>query len=274
MPAMASDGNLPAIRIDGVSKSFGGLRAVDRCSFDIARGRITGLIGPNGAGKSTLFNLVAGVLAPDEGRILLDGVDVTGMSADRLFARGLVRTFQIPHEFARLSVRENLMVVPASQSGENLLHCWLAPGRVVREEQAVAARTAEVLAFLQMTHLADEAAGNLSGGQKKLLELGRVMMAGARIALLDEPGAGVNPTLLARLAEAIRQLNVEQGFTFCVIEHDMDLVARLCDPVVVMAQGRVLVQGTMDQIRRDEAVREAYLGGTLEAQPNAAAETP
>ena len=253
------------IEVHRISKAFGGIRAVDDCSLEIPSRRITGLIGPNGAGKSTLFNIIAGALTPDAGQVRLEGEDVTGLAPHRRFGRGLARTFQLPHEFARMTVRENLMVVPAGQSGERLLAAWLAPRSVAREERALAAKADEVLEFLQIAPLADEPAGNLSGGQKKLLELGRVMMAEPKVALLDEPGAGVNPTLLRKLIEAIRRLNVERGYTFCIIEHDMDLVARLCDPIIVMAQGRVLARGSMDEVRRNPAVREAYLGGTLEA---------
>jgi branched-chain amino acid transport system ATP-binding protein len=255
------------INVEGISKAFGGIRAVEGCSFEIGGGRITGLIGPNGAGKSTLFNIIAGVFAPDAGRILMAGEDVTGLAPHQLFARGVVRTFQIPHEFPRMTVRENLMVVPLGQSGERLMQAWFRRRAVAREDTAVAERADEVLEFLQIAALADEPAGNLSGGQKKLLELGRIMMSEAKVALLDEPGAGVNPTLLRKLVDAIRRLNIERGHTFCIIEHDMDLVARLCDPIVVMAQGRVIAEGPMDAIRRNEAVREAYLGGTLEAEP-------
>jgi branched-chain amino acid transport system ATP-binding protein len=255
------------IAIESISKAFGGIRAFDGCSFEIRPGRITGLIGPNGAGKSTLFNIVAGVVAPDAGRVRLAGEDVTGRAPHQLFARGLVRTFQVPHEFSRMTVRENLMVVPPGQSGERLGAAWFRPRAVAREEQAVADQADAVIEFLQIAELADEPAGNLSGGQKKLLELGRVMIARPKVALLDEPGAGVNPTLLRKLIEAIRRLNLEQGYTFCIIEHDMDLVARLCDPIVVMAQGRVLAEGSMDEIRRNPMVREAYLGGTLETEP-------
>jgi branched-chain amino acid transport system ATP-binding protein len=249
------------ISIEHVSKRFGGLRAVNDCTFEVRAGSITGLIGPNGAGKTTLFNIVTGFLRPDQGRIRLEGRDITGLSPNRLFHRGLVRTFQIPHELARMTARENLMLVPAGQSGEAILAAWLMPGRVAREERAIAERADEVLEFLRLSHVADELAGNLSGGQKKLLELGRTMMVDAKVVLLDEPGAGVNRTLLSSLAEDIRRLNRERGYTFCIIEHDMDLVAALCDPVVVMAEGHVLTEGTMAEIRRNEAVLEAYLGG-------------
>jgi len=249
------------LSVEGVGKSFGGIRAVDDCSFRVRRGSITGLIGPNGAGKTTLFNMVAGFIAPDQGRIMLDGEDVTGLPPHKLFRRGLVRTFQIPHEFERLTVLDNLMLVPADQMGERLFASWFRWAAVRVEQRRVRERAEEVLEFLQLAHLRDEFAGNLSGGQKKLLELGRTMMTDARIVLLDEPGAGVNPTLMSKLTADIRRLNEERGYTFCIIEHDMDLVAELCDPVVVMVEGRVLMEGTMEAVRRDERVIEAYFGG-------------
>lgn len=252
------------IEIDDVSKAFAGLRAVNHCSFRIGRGTITGLIGPNGAGKTTLFNIVAGFLKPTSGRILLEGQDVTGLSPHRLFHRGLVRTFQVPHEFQRMTVRENLMVVPSAQAGENLLSAWLRPGLVHRQETRIRERVDEVLEFLQLARLGEELAGNLSGGQKKLLELGRTMMTDAKVVLLDEPGAGVNRTLLGELCDAIRRLNKERGYTFCIIEHDMDLIADLCNPVVVMAQGHVIAEGTLEEVRRNEEVLESYLGGSTE----------
>ncbi|HEX6112205.1 MAG TPA: ABC transporter ATP-binding protein [Geminicoccaceae bacterium] len=249
------------IVIDRISKRFGGIVAVDECSFRIETGTITGLIGPNGAGKTTLFNIIAGFMAPTGGRILLDGRDVTGLPPPRLFHQGLVRTFQIPHEFARMTTLENLMVVPPSQDGENVINAWFRPSRVAAGEREVRRRAEQVLAFLNLDHVRDELAGNLSGGQKKLLELGRTMMTEARVVLLDEPGAGVNRTLLTALADSIRRLNRERGFTFCIIEHDMDLIAALCDPVVVMAEGKVIAEGSMAQIRANAIVRRAYLGG-------------
>jgi branched-chain amino acid transport system ATP-binding protein len=249
------------ITIENVSKSFGGLQAVKDVSFSVADKSITGLIGPNGAGKSTLFNIVAGVIPPDQGRISLHGEDITGLPPHKLFHKGLVRTFQIPHEFARMTVRENLMIVPAGQSGENLLKSWLRWARVIREDRSILEKVDEVLDFLEISHVADELAGNLSGGQKKLLDLGRAMMTDARAVLLDEPGAGVNRTLLGKISEAIQRLNEERGYTFCVIEHDMDLIARLCDPVMVMANGELIASGPMSEIRENEEVREAYLGG-------------
>ena len=258
------------IEIQEVSKRFGGIVAVDRCSFAIETGTITGLIGPNGAGKTTLFNIIAGFMTPTAGRILLDGRDITGLPPHRLFHQGLVRTFQIPHEFGRMTTLENLMVVPPGQDGENVLNAWFRPFRVAAGEREVQRRAEEVLAFLNLDHVGDELAGNLSGGQKKLLELGRTMMTEARMVLLDEPGAGVNRTLLAALADSIRRLNRERGYTFCIIEHDMDLIAELCDPVIVMAEGKVLTQGGFDQVRQNREVLEAYLGGlTMEAEGRA-----
>lgn len=249
------------IRIDNVSKSFGGLQAVRGVSFEVAQGSITGLIGPNGAGKSSLFNIVAGLFPPSSGRVLLDGQDITGLPPHKLFHRGLVRTFQIPHEFSRMTVRENLMVVPPGQSGENLFKTWLRWGKVKQQDSEVLDRVDDVLRFLEITHVADELAGNLSGGQKKLLDLGRTMMTDAKMVLLDEPGAGVNRTLLGKIREAILRLNRERGYTFCVIEHDMDLISALCEPVHVMANGELIASGSMETLRQNEEVREAYLGG-------------
>ena len=250
------------LSIQGIGKAFGGLRAVDNCSFDIERGSITGLIGPNGAGKTTLFSIITGFLLPDSGRTILDGVDVTRLATHDLFHRGLVRTFQIPHEFSQLTVLENLMVVPAGQPGENPITAWLNPGLVRKREDQVFHEATKTLAFLGLEKLRDVAAGNLSGGQRKLVELGRAMMSGAGTVLLDEPGAGVNPTLLAELGRMIVRLNRERGTTFCIIEHNMDMITSLCDTVVVMSSGSVLTQGSMSEIKKDERVLAAYLGSS------------
>jgi len=255
----------PLLSIEHVTKRFGGLSAVDDCSFAIHEGSVTGLIGPNGAGKTTLFNMVAGAFAPTSGRILLDGDDVTGLPAHQLFERGLVRTFQIPHEFHRMTCLENLLLVPEGQVGETLWNAWLRWRRVRGQERRLRDRAEEVLAFLNLHHLRDMLAGHLSGGQKKLLELGRTMMTEARVVLLDEPGAGVNKTLLGDIACSIRALNQERGYTFCIIEHDMDLIAALCDPVVVMAEGTVLTEGSMAEIRTNPEVLDAYLGASTES---------
>ena len=257
---MSAD-DAPILRVQDLVRRFGGLLAVDGVSFDIPTGSITGLIGPNGAGKTTTFNMIAGALPPSSGRILYQGRDIAGARTDELFHRGIVRTFQLPKEFGRLTVLENLMVAPPAQPGENILAAWFAPARVARREREVRARAADALAFLGISALAGELGQNLSGGQKKLLELGRTMMTDARLVLLDEPGAGVNPTLMNRIAEMILRLQAERGFTFCIIEHDMDLIARLCHPVVVLAEGRVLVSGSMEQVKRDQRVIDAYFGG-------------
>ena len=256
----------PLISVEHVSKSFGGIQAVRDCSLAVQKGSITALIGPNGAGKTTLFNMVAGFMPPTAGRITLDGEDITGKPPHQLFARGLVRTFQIPHEFSAMTVLENLMVVPMEQAGESLLVALFVRGRIHEQEREIRERAEQVLEFLRLTHLRFERAGNLSGGQKKLLELARTMMTDAKIVLLDELGAGVNRTLLAELATDIERLNREQGYTFWLIEHDMDLIARLCDPVIVMAEGTVLTQGSMADIQANPAVIEAYLGAGAAAQ--------
>ncbi|MDP7568393.1 MAG: ABC transporter ATP-binding protein [Arenicellales bacterium] len=248
------------ITVEHLHKHFGGIHAVNDASLTIEKGAITGLIGPNGAGKTTLFNVVAGVYPPTAGRVLLEGDDITGSKPHELFAKGVLRTFQIAHEFSTLSVRENLMLVPGGQSGEKLIDAWLRPARVRVEEENIGKKVDEVIEFLEITHVANELAGNLSGGQKKLLELGRTMMGEAKIVLLDEVGAGVNRTLLNTVGDAILRLNREHGYTFCMIEHDMDFISRLCDPVIVMAEGAVLTTGTAAEVKANEAVIEAYLG--------------
>ena len=248
------------IAVENLHMHFGGVRAVDGASLVIERGSITGLIGPNGAGKTTLFNVIAGIHRPTSGTVHLDGEDVTGLRPHELFAKGVMRTFQIAHEFSTLTVRENLMTVPADQSGERLLDVWFRPGKIRAEEEAIRARADEVIEFLKLESVAGERAGNLSGGQKKLLELGRTMMVDPRVVLLDEVGAGVNRALLKDIAGAILRLNLERGYTFCVIEHDMELISLLCDPVIVLAEGAVLTQGSAPEVRADERVIEAYLG--------------
>lgn len=251
------------ITVKNLHKYFGGLHAVDDASIEIEKGSITGLIGPNGAGKTTLFNIIAGVYKPDGGQVFLDNEDITGMPPHQLFEKGLLRTFQIAHEFSSLTVRENLMMVPGNQSGENLMDAWFRPKKVMEEEERIIEKANEVIEFLQLSHIATEYAGNLSGGQKKLLELGRTMMVDAKIVFLDEVGAGVNRTLLNTIGDAILRLNEERGYTFCMIEHDMDFIGRLCDPVIVMAEGAVLAEGTVEEVKANEDVIEAYLGTGL-----------
>jgi branched-chain amino acid transport system ATP-binding protein len=248
------------LQIENLSKYFGGLAAVSDCSLKIKKGSITGIIGPNGSGKTTLFNLIAGNLKSSQGKVLFNNEDVTDVPSYELFSKGILRTFQIAHEFTNLSVLENLMMVPPNQSGEKLMTALLKPSLVRNEELAIKQKAQDVVDFLNLTHLSNELAGNLSGGQKKLLELGRTMMVDAKLVLLDEVGAGVNRTLLKELGTAILKLNKEQGYTFCMIEHDMDFISRLCDPVIVMAEGSVLFEGTADEVKKDEKVIESYLG--------------
>jgi len=253
------------IDVQNVSKSFGGLAAVKNCSLQVKRGSITGLIGPNGAGKSTLFNLVGGNIPPDHGRIIFDGQDITGLPPYELFARGMLRTFQIAHEFSNMTAIENLMVVADDQPGENLVKTWIMPGAVRARDLKVKQKANDVIDFLKLAHVKNELAGNLSGGQKKLLELGRTMMVDAKVVLLDEVAAGVNRTLLQDLAANIERMNQELGYTFFVIEHDMDLIGRLCDPVIVMAQGEKIAEGPMAEIRANPAIIEAYFGSPVAA---------
>jgi branched-chain amino acid transport system ATP-binding protein len=248
------------LEIKNLSKNFGGLAAVSDCSISIKKGSITGIIGPNGSGKTTLFNLIAGNLKSSSGNVIFDNEDITNVPSYELFSKGLLRTFQIAHEFSNLSVLENLMMVPADQSGENLINNFLKPNLIKTEEQKVKEKAKEVVEFLNLGHLTNELAGNLSGGQKKLLELGRTMMVDAKLVLLDEVGAGVNRTLLKDLGTAIEKLNKEKGYTFCMIEHDMDFIGRLCDPVIVMAEGSVLFEGKVKDAKKDEKVIESYLG--------------
>ncbi len=255
------------IRVEDINKHFGGVRAVNGASLEIAKGSITGLIGPNGAGKTTLFNIIAGNIKPTSGRILLDGEDITGLAPHELFSKGLLRTFQIAHEFSRLTVLENLMMVPPHQIGENIVSAWFRSSSVRAQERQVREKAMEVIDFLKIGHVAHELAGNLSGGQKKLIELGRTMMVDAKVVLLDEVGAGVNRTLLKEIGEAIQRLNTERGYTFCMIEHDMDFIGKLCNPVICMAEGAVLAQGTAEEVVKNEAVIEAYLGRGLKNKP-------
>jgi branched-chain amino acid transport system ATP-binding protein len=258
------------IRVENLSKHFGGLKAVDNVSINIAKGSITGLIGPNGAGKTTLFNIIAGLYTPTAGRVFLDGVEITGLKPHQLFRKGLLRTFQIAHEFSRLSVTENLMMVPGDQSGENLMNAWFRRAEVEKEEHAIHDKAIAVIDFLNLDQVADELAGNLSGGQKKLLELGRTMMVDAKIVFLDEVGAGVNRTLLREIGDAIIKLNEDKGYTFCMIEHDMEFIGRMCDPVICMAEGAVLAEGSAAEVQNNEEVIEAYLGRGLKNRDLAA----
>ncbi len=243
-----------------LTKTFGGLRAVDRCSIQVRQGTITGLIGPNGAGKSTLFNLITGFYKPDSGQVLFNGAPIQGLPPHQVFRRGIFRTFQIARELKRMTVLENLMLVPDGQKGESLLKLWSAPGSVRRQEHAIRERAEEVLKTVELYDLREEYAGNLSVGQKKLLELARAMMAMPKLVLLDEPAAGVNPSLMRRLAAQIEAMVSQHGMTVLLVEHDMDLVMSLCDPVIVMVSGTRLTEGHPSEVRQDPRVLEAYLG--------------
>lgn len=242
-------------------KSFGALDVINDCSLEVAKGSITGLIGPNGAGKTTLFNLIAGDIHPDHGDILYTGESITQCAPQDLFKRGLLRTFQIAQEFSHLTALENLMMVPPNQPGENIMNAWFRPGEVRTVEAEVCQKANDVIDFLKLDHIKNELAGNLSGGQKKLLELGRTMMVDAKLVLLDEVAAGVNRTLLNDLLSNILRLNRELGYTFFVIEHDMEMIAELCSTVIVMAEGRKMMQGSIEEIRNTAEVVEAYFGG-------------
>ena len=248
------------LEIKDISINFGGIKAVDKASMTIEEGQITGLIGPNGAGKTTLFNVIAGNLKPTYGQVTLLGEDITALPDYELFHKGVLRTFQLAHEFSNMTVLENLMVVPGQQTGESILNTWFKREQIKIEEEVIKEKALEVIEFLNLSHLTYELAGNLSGGQKKLLELGRTMMVDAKIVLLDEVGAGVNRTLLNDIADTIIKLNKEKNYTFFMIEHDMSFLSKLCDKVIVMTEGSVLLEGSIEEVTQNEEVIEAYLG--------------
>jgi branched-chain amino acid transport system ATP-binding protein len=249
------------LEVHDLVKTFGGLVVLNRCSFQVRRGTITGLIGPNGAGKTTLFNVLTGFHKPDSGRVLFNGRDITGLAPHQIFHHRICRTFQIPREFREMTVLENLMLIPPDQFGERLWYPWFRPAVVRHQETKSRDKALEVLATVRLFDLRDDYARNLSGGQKKLLELARTMMADPELLLLDEPGAGVNPALMDELAAYILHLARDRGVTILLIEHDMDLVMRLCDPVIVLSEGHPLVEGPFEVVVKDPRVLEAYLGG-------------
>ena len=248
------------LEVISLYKNFGGLVAVNNCSLKIKKNSITGIIGPNGSGKSTLFNLISGTIKPTSGKVIFNKENITGFPPYRLFKKGILRTFQIPHEFTNLTVLENLMMVPPNQSGESLVNALFNRNKFSRQEEKIKKKAIEVIEFLNLVKLTNELAGNLSGGQKKLLELGRTMMTDSKIVLLDEVGAGVNRTLLKDLGSAILKLNKEKGYTFCMIEHDMDFISRMCNSVIVLSEGSVLFQGTSDEVKNNDLVIDSYLG--------------
>jgi branched-chain amino acid transport system ATP-binding protein len=252
------------LEVEGLRKEFGGITAVDDVSFDVEEGTLTGLIGPNGAGKSTTFNLITGMLDPTAGTVRFNGEDVTGLQPHEIANRGLARTFQIARELEEMTVLENMMLAPKGQVGESLWRSVMpfTRGSVREQETEQLERVWEVLDFFEIDHLADEYAGNLSGGQRKLLEMARALLTDPDVLLLDEPFAGVNPSLEKRLLEHIHELR-ERGYTFLIVEHDMDLIMNNCERVIVMHQGRILKDGTPAEIKESEEVIEAYLGGEV-----------
>ena len=257
MPAEA-----PILEVEDMYHSFGGLQAVDGCSFTIPRGSLAAVIGPNGAGKSTMVNVVSGALARQRGRVRFDGSEISGWAPHRIALRGLIRTFQISREFGGMTVLENLLVTAPDQRGERLWNALFRPGLGRRQDRELVSRALELLDTFDLFALRNDYARTLSGGQKRLLELARAVMAEPKLLLLDEPMAGVNPALIDRLARHIQRLNA-QGITFVLIEHNLEVVERICDHVVVMAVGRTLATGRMADLRRNREVVTAYLGGEL-----------
>ena len=250
----------PAIlQLQGLRKAYGQLRAVDGVDLSVAAGSLTGLIGPNGAGKTTTFDLIAGAQRSDSGRIVFQGQSIENLAPNAIFRRGLARTFQVPRPFAQMTVLENVLIAPLNQIGERLYANWWWAGRVSAQERALQERAREVLELCALSDKASLLAGQLSGGQQKLLELARVLMIDPQMILLDEPAAGVNPSLLETLMERVQLLH-RRGITFLLIEHNMDLVMRVCQHVIVMAQGQVLAQGTPQEVQDNPQVLDAYLG--------------
>lgn len=259
---MNPNNDSPILSLRNVRRYFGGIKAVDDVSFDVAPNRITGLIGPNGAGKTTLFNLISGFYNPDVGEIYFQEERIDGLSLHRTFHKGLCRTFQISRELKLMTVLENVMLVTSGQQGERLWRTWFFPKMVKKQERELRDKALQSLESVGLLHLKNEYAGNLSGGQKRLLELARTMMASPTMILFDEPGAGVNPSERKTLADRIRQLVKEQAVTVLLIGHEMELVMDVCDPIIVLDRGKVLTEGTPEQVRGDKRVLEVYLGGT------------
>ena len=249
------------LKADALVRHFGGVAAVDGCSFEIARNTITGLIGPNGAGKTTTVNLISGAIRPGAGHVIFDGDDVTGFAPHRLAAKGLIRTFQISREYKSMTVLENLMASPRNQAGERLFNVFFRSGAYKAEERRHLERSLEVLDDFGLYAKRNDYAGNLSGGQKRLLELARAVMAEPKLLLLDEPMAGINPALVDKVTEHIIAMRDTLGVTFLVVEHNLEVVERMCDHVIAMALGSTLATGTMAQLRANQAVVTAYLTG-------------
>ncbi|MDO9525491.1 MAG: ABC transporter ATP-binding protein [Gemmobacter sp.] len=249
----------PLLVVENAVKSFGKMNAVDGASLSVPRGSITGLIGPNGAGKTTLFNAIAGEGALTSGRVMFDGNDISACAPHEVFARGLARTFQIPRPFPAMTVIENVMLAATDQAGERFWNNWIRPGLVARQEHAIFERARALVEFCNLGVVEQNMAGAISGGQKKLLELARVLMSEPKLILLDEPAAGVNPALLDILVDKISELH-KGGMTFLIIEHNMDMVMSLCDPIIVLAQGKVIAAGRPSDVAGNPLVVDAYLG--------------
>ena len=249
----------PLLEATGLERSFYGVHALNGAALSVRAGTITGLIGPNGAGKTTVFNCLSGVIPPEAGRVTFDGTDITGWRPEDIARRGMVRTFQIARGFPKLTVLETLLLHGDDQPGERLSVALFTPGRARARERELVARARDVAERLNLGHVLDNLSSDLSGGQKKLLEIGRALMGRPRLILLDEPVAGVNPTLAGEIAARIAELR-DEGLTFLIVEHDMDIVARLCDPVIVMANGARLTEGSFAEIVADHRVQDAYLG--------------
>ena len=260
---MTSHSNSPILSLRDVSKRFGGINAVDGVFLDVIPHRITGLIGPNGAGKTTLFNLISGFHKLDSGQIYFKGERIDGYPLHRIYHKGLCRTFQISRELKLMTILENLMLVPPNQVGERLWRTWFSPRLVKKQEAQIREKALKILQSAGLLHLKGEYAGNLSGGQKRLLDLARTMMAGPELILFDEPGAGVNPSERRTLADRIRQLVREEKITVFIIGHEMELMMDICDSIIVMDRGKKLIEGPPEEIKIDPQVLEVYLGGAV-----------
>jgi len=248
------------LKVENLTKHFGGVYAVRNCSLEVEEGTITGLIGPNGAGKTTLFNIITGFHRPDTGRVIFKGKDITGLPSHLVFKRKLFRTFQIAREYREMTVLENLLLIPEMQMGESLWNTWFRGIKIREQEEKNIHKAIEILNFIELDSKKDIQARYLSGGEKKLLEIGRMMMVDLDMVLLDEPGAGVPPLLQKRILDYIRRLSMEKGITLFIVEHDMDIIMNICSTIIVMSEGSTLAQGSPEEIRQNEKVIEAYLG--------------
>ena len=258
-PLRPQTNNNLLLSANGLNKSFGGLKAVNNATLEVKQGSITGLIGPNGAGKTTLFNLISNFIRPDSGRVIFDGEPVESLQPHQIAQMGMIRTFQVARVLSRLSVMENMLLAAQKQTGENFWNVWFRAHELKQEEKNLRERAIAILESVGLAHKANDYAGSLSGGQRKLLEMGRALMTQPKLILLDEPAAGVNPTLINQICDRILSWNRE-GMTFLIIEHNMDVIMSLCDRVWVLAEGRNLADGTPEEIQNNSQVLEAYLG--------------